>query len=66
MLKSNVGTFDRVVRAIVGLGLISLVYYGPQTVWGWLGVIPLATAAFGFCPLYSVFGFNTCRQPAKQ
>jgi len=65
MLDANVGTLDRVVRTVVGLGLISLVYVGPQTPWGWLGVIPLATAAFGFCPLYSLLGFNTCRQPAK-
>ena len=42
-MKQNVGTIDRAIRAIAGIGLISLVFVGPQTVWGWIGVVPLAT-----------------------
>jgi hypothetical protein len=57
----NVGTVDRIVRVIIGLVLISLVFVGPQTVWGWLGVIPLITAGISFCPLYRLFGFRTCK-----
>ena len=57
----NVGTADKVIRVIIGLGLISLVFIGPQTPWGWLGVIPLATAAMSFCPFYRLFGIRTCK-----
>jgi len=49
-MKRNVGTFDRVLRFIVGIGLISLVIVGPQTAWGWIGVVPLATSLLGWCP----------------
>ncbi|KXS47977.1 MAG: hypothetical protein AWU57_5361, partial [Marinobacter sp. T13-3] len=50
----NMGSADRIVRAIVGVVLIALVFVGPQTPWGWIGIIPLATAAFGMCPAYSL------------
>ena len=60
MLKKNVGNTDRAFRIILGIGLISLVLVGPQTVWGWVGVIPLLTAFVGSCPLYSLLGVNTC------
>lgn len=66
MFKVNEGTADRAVRAIVGLGVISLVFVGPQTPWGWLGLIPLGTALVGWCPLYTLLGINTCGvKPAK-
>jgi len=65
MFKTNAGTIDRALRAIIGLAAISLVYVGPQTPWGWLGLIPLATAVIGWCPLYTVLGMNTCKVPAK-
>jgi hypothetical protein len=58
-MTSNVGGLDRILRIVVGLGLISLVYVGPQTPWGWLGVIPLATAFIGFCPAYRLLGIRT-------
>jgi hypothetical protein len=45
----------------VGLALISLVFLGPATPWGWLGVIPLVTGALGSCPLYTVLGLSTCK-----
>lgn len=60
MLKKNIGNADRAFRIILGIGLISLVFVGPQTVWGWVGVIPLLTAFVGSCPLYSLLGVNTC------
>lgn len=56
----NVGTIDRALRAIVGLILIALVFVGPQTAWGWIGVVPLLTAFIGFCPAYTLFGVKTC------
>jgi hypothetical protein len=61
MFKSNVGTTDRVIRIVVGLVLIALVFVGPQTAWGWLGLIPLATGVFGTCPAYSLLGVSTCK-----
>ncbi|MDX1824215.1 MAG: DUF2892 domain-containing protein [Thiohalomonadales bacterium] len=56
----NVGTVDKVIRIILGLVLLALVFVGPQTPWGWIGIIPLVTGLIGFCPLYSVLGMNTC------
>ncbi|RMD68119.1 MAG: DUF2892 domain-containing protein [Gammaproteobacteria bacterium] len=57
----NVGTVDRVLRIIVGLFLISLVFWGPKSAWGWIGIIPLATALIGWCPLYRLLGVKTCK-----
>ena len=51
---------ERVVRVLLGLGLLSIVFVGPQTVWGWIGIVPLATGLLGTCPLYSILGFSTC------
>lgn len=58
----NIGTLDRVLRAVVGVVLIALVFVGPQTAWGWLGIIPLATALIGVCPAYSMLGIKTCKR----
>lgn len=59
-MRVNLGTVDRLLRLVVGLVLIALVFVGPQTAWGWIGVIPLVTALAGNCPVYSLLGFNTC------
>ncbi len=56
----NVGGVDRILRVIVGLILISLVFVGPQTPWGWIGIVPLVTGLFRFCPAYTLLGLNTC------
>ena len=56
----NVGAIDRALRAIVGLILIALVFVGPQTPWGWIGVVPLLTAFIGFCPAYTLICVKTC------
>lgn len=56
----NVGGIDKTLRIVVGLVLISLVFLGPQTLWGWVGLVPLVTGLFGFCPLYKIFGLNSC------
>ena len=55
----NMGNIDRALRVIVGLGLLSLVFVGPQTLWGLVGIVPLATAAIGFCPAYRLLGIST-------
>lgn len=64
-MKTNEGKADRIFRVLVGLALLSLVFVGPQTPWGWVGIVPLLTGAIGFCPLYKVFGFDTCPLSSK-
>lgn len=59
-MTSNVGSIDRVLRVVLGVVLIALTLMGTIGAWGWIGLVPLATAALGFCPLYSVLGFSTC------
>ena len=60
MLARNEGTVDRVVRVVLGLGLLSLVFVGPHTWLGLVGLVPLLTGLVGYCPLYSVLGLRTC------
>lgn len=60
MFRTNVGGIDRILRIVVGLALIALVFIGPKTAWGWLGIVPLATGLLRTCPLYSLVGLNTC------
>jgi hypothetical protein len=59
-MKSNVGGIDRILRVVLGLVLIGLTLSGAIGVWGWIGIVPIATAAMGFCPLYTVLGFSSC------
>ena len=59
-MQTNVGGIDRIVRAVIGLALIALTWAGTIGVWGWIGVVPLLTAALGFCPLYTMLGFSSC------
>ncbi|MGH1358499.1 MAG: YgaP family membrane protein [Burkholderiaceae bacterium] len=59
-MKINEGKFDRSIRIIAGVALIGLAISGQIGMWGYLGVIPLLTGAVGMCPLYSIFGINTC------
>ncbi|MBB5372460.1 YgaP family membrane protein [Acidocella aromatica] len=61
MIK-NMGSLDRILRAIVGLVLLSLVFVGPKTLWGLIGLVPLGTAFIGFCPAYLPFGIKTCKK----
>ena len=61
-MQQNVGGIDKVIRIVVGLVLISLVFMGPKTQWGWIGLIPLATALINFCPLYPLIGFSSRKE----
>ena len=56
----NEGNLDRLLRVIAGLVLLALVFVGPQTPWGWIGLVPLLTGIIGFCPAYTLFGIRTC------
>jgi hypothetical protein len=59
-MSANVGGMDRILRVLVGIVLLALTLTGQIGVWGWIGVVPLATGLFKFCPLYRLLGLNTC------
>lgn len=59
-MTRNEGTLDRTLRVALGLGLLALTATGTIGAWGWVGVVPLATAAIGWCPVYALFGVKTC------
>ncbi len=59
-MKLNVGGIDRILRIVVGLVLVGLAATETVGWWGWLGVVPLATGAIGWCPPYALFGISTC------
>ena len=60
-MKANVGGFDKMARIVVGALLIILALTGTIGVWGWIGVVPLATGLMSSCPVYSLLGINTCK-----
>lgn len=60
-MPRNEGSVDRIIRVLAGLGLISLAFVGPQTPWGYIGVVPLLTGLVGFCPAYTLLGIRTCK-----
>jgi hypothetical protein len=64
-MKLNVGGIDRILRIVVGLALVAWALMGGP-VWAWIGVIPLATGAVGFCPFYPLLGLSTCPMKDKQ
>ena len=61
-MKANVGTIDRVLRILVGVLLIALTLTGTIGLWGWIGLVPLATGVLRVCPLYPLLGISTCKQ----
>ena len=60
-MTKNIGNIERIVRIVGGLVLIVLAATGTVGVWGWLGLVPLATGLIGWCPPYSLLGINTCK-----
>jgi len=62
-MKANVGSTDRIVRTLLGLVLIALAATGSIGLWGWLGLVPLATGLVGWCPPYAMLGISTCKAP---
>ena len=65
-MKTNEGTIDRALRVIAGLVLIALAATGTVGVWGWIGVVPLATGLIGWCPAYTLLGISTCPMKASK
>ena len=64
-MKTNVGSIDRVARVLIGLLLITLAAMGAIGMWGWIGIVPVITGALGWCPAYTLLGFNTCPIKAR-
>jgi O-antigen ligase len=60
-MTQNIGNIERLIRIVGGLVLIALAVTGTVGVWGWLGLVPLATGLVGWCPPYSLLGINTCK-----
>jgi cadmium resistance protein CadD (predicted permease) len=61
-MTNNVGGWDRIIRIAIGIALLSLVFVGPKTLWGLIGLVPLITGLAGVCPAYGLVGINTCRR----
>ena len=60
-MTKNIGDTERIIRIVGGLVLIALAATGTVGIWGWLGLVPLATGLMGWCPPYSLLGINTCK-----
>lgn len=63
---TNENAVDRTIRVILGLALLSLTIAGPKSLWGLVGLVPLATGLVGFCPLYRIVGVSTCPAPQRK
>ena len=59
-MTKNVGGIDKIIRIVLGLALIAATLMGALPVWGWIGIVPLATGLMGWCPLYPLLGLSTC------
>jgi hypothetical protein len=64
LLPANEHPVERVLRVLLGIGILSLAFVGPKTPWGYLGIVLIVTGLLGSCPLYALFGFSTC--PVKR
>ncbi len=64
-MTRNVGGIDRIIRIVVGIALIAAAATGAIGVWGYIGIVPLATGLIGWCPPYAIFGINTCKTKSE-
>lgn len=60
-MQANIGILDRVIRIVSGVGLLALMGFNLIGLWGWLGLIALATGLFSLCPAYRLLGISSCR-----
>lgn len=59
-MKKNEGNVDRIVRVVIGAAILTQAFWGLQTPWAYIGLLPLVTGIVGFCPGYALFGITTC------
>ena len=67
-MKINAASLDRVMRGVriaIGLGILSLTVVGPESFWGFLGIIPIAVGITGACPVSRLFGHKVCSTPVN-
>ncbi len=64
-MRTNESGLDRGIRVVLGVVLLALVFVGPRTLWGLVGLVPLVTGLVGFCPLYRLLGLDTHRAPSQ-
>jgi hypothetical protein len=65
-MKKNIGKTERIIRILVGIGILSLAFVGPQSPWAYLGVVPLLTGLVGWCPPYALLGIGTTARNPKE
>lgn len=65
-MTSNIGTLERIVRVVVGLAILPLAFWGPESPWAYLGLLPLLTGLLGWCPPYALLGIGTATQPTER
>ena len=63
LLPNNEHVIERAIRVVLGLALLAMVFVGPKSMWGLIGLVPLLTGLVGSCPLYTLVGFSTCKTP---
>jgi len=61
-MKKNIHNIERIVRIIIGLVILFLVFIGPKSLWGLIGIMPIFTGVTGWCPPYQVLGISTCKK----
>ncbi len=66
MMKTNIGSIERILRIVIGLALVVATAMGQLPVWGYIGIVPLATGLMGWCPPYAIFGISTCKTKAAE
>jgi hypothetical protein len=66
MFGKNLASWDRWARLILGAALLSLVFWGPHTPWGWAGLVLMGTALLGHCPIYVMLGIRTCKPDRRE
>ncbi|TSE35667.1 YgaP family membrane protein [Tepidimonas charontis] len=64
-MTRNVGGIDRILRIVIGIALIAAAATGAIGMWGYIGILPLATGLIGWCPPYAIFGINTCKTKSE-
>ncbi len=64
-MPTNIGGIDRIARIVVGAALIALTLFGVLGMWGYIGIVPLLTGIFRFCPAYTLLGFSSCPMDKK-
>lgn len=61
-MKKNIHDIERIIRIVLGIAVLSLVFIGPKTLWGLIGILPILTGLIGWCPPYHLIGFSTCKK----